>query len=136
MATASRCAAPWCRCGRAGEVVAAAGVAIAKEAIGNGVDIDFGDVTLGPAPRIAGIVHDADGRPVPAARVDVLVDSPAFEDIENRVVLTGRDGRFALTLLRPGTCSVWANPGTRDARRTIRFELGAAGRTDLELVVK
>lgn len=118
------------------EVVAAAGVAIAKEAIGNGVDVDFGDVTLAPAPRIAGIVHDADGRPVPAARVDVLVFSPAFEDFENRVVLTGRDGRFALTLLRAGTCSVWANRGPRDARRAIRFELGAAGRTDLELVAK
>jgi len=118
------------------EVVAVAGVAIVQEAIGKGVDVDFGDVTLGPAMRIAGIVRDADGRPVPAARVDVLVHSPAFADVESRVVLAGRDGRFALTLLRPGTCSVWANHGPRDARRAIRFGLGAAGRTDLELVMK
>lgn len=115
------------------DVEALAGVAMATCTIGDGAGVDLGTVTLANATPFAGIVRDAQGSPAVGVRVR-LVGYDGW--MVQRVVLTGRDGRFAFGGLRPGTYGYVAHRGGVHAMVRDRVVLTAEGLADLELRVQ
>ncbi len=95
--------------------------------------VDLGAVELKPTAPLAGIVLDADGKPVAGARVRLLAHD---EWMTKHAVLTAKDGRFAFAGLRPGKYSHRAMRGADTAPMFKTIDLPAAGVNDLELRVQ
>jgi hypothetical protein len=111
-------------------VEALAGIADASVPIGDGAAIDL-LVTLRPPVPFCGVVRSADGKPCGGVRVVVRrVDRDLFEV----VVVSDRDGRFAVGGLREGQYSV--SIADAPAQRTQPRNVGGAGITDLELIAR
>ncbi len=88
-------------------------------------DRDLGDVALGPGAELAGTVADANGDPLPGARVRVLL--PGFMDAA--VGTAGSDGRFRVSRLPTGPNAVRVEAkGFLEGRETVVLEAGATTR--------
>lgn len=79
---------------------------------------------------LAGHVMDADGRPVPEARVFVVA-GPSHPDI---AAFTGEDGRFALGSLAPGLYRLQVEAGGF-AARPLTVEVRPALRAVVKVVL-
>jgi len=99
-------------------------------AVGKEGEVDLGEIRLGPPGRVRGRVLDVAGDPVAYARVFLL--GTKLEEPRNRP-FTGRDGRFELGGVAPGTYNVFVVSPDHPLllRQGVRVEEG--GLVSLEL---
>jgi hypothetical protein len=107
----------------------------AKRAVAADTVVDFGELRLGDAGRVGGVVRDAAGQPVPFARIHVLSAKfesnfdPAFTDAEGRFEVAGvAPGTYWLFAVSP-RCPLGLVQGVqvKEARRTeVAVDLAAA----------
>lgn len=84
---------------------------------------------LVPGGTIDGVVTDLQtGEPVGGAVVRATSDAPALElaDVNERVVIAGRDGKFRFAGLRPGGYALVARAGNRSSRTPVGVGVGVA----------